>query len=138
MKRTIKERILFFCLAVGLGVAAAAFPASVLAQSGTGSSGSLSTNGNASNGNAPAFNKAVQGESAGTVEGTVENAMNWLGNVICPMLAVGAGVHTVMQLRSGGRWLPSAATGVGLLSISGIVRLAEYFIINTSSAGIAN
>ena len=120
MKKTLKERISLFCLAVGLGIAAAAFPASALAQ--------LQTNGTASNGNAPAFNKAVQGESAGTIEGTIENAMNWVGNVICPLAAVGAGVHTVMQLRSGGRWLPSAATGVGLLSISGIVRLAEYFI----------
>lgn len=125
MKKSLKERIVYLCLAVGLGVAAAAFPASVVAQ--------LSTNGSASNGSLPAFNTAVQGESAGTVEGTVLNAMNWIGNVICPLLAVGAGVHTVMQLRSGGRWLPSAATGVGLLSISGIMRLAEYFIANGNS-----
>jgi predicted transporter len=129
MTKRLKGRLYVFCLAAGLGIGAAAFPATVAAQ--------LTTNGNASNGNAPAFNKAVQGESAGTVEGTVENAMNWLGNVICPLLAVGAGVHTVMQLRSGGRWLPSAATGVGLLSISGIIRLAEYFIVNTSSTGIS-
>ncbi len=129
MTKRLKGRLYLFCLVAGLGVGAAVFPATVAAQ--------LTTNGNASNGNAPAFNKAVQGESAGTVEGTVENAMNWLGNVICPLLAVGAGVHTVMQLRSGGRWLPSAATGVGLLSISGIIRLAEYFIVNTSSTGIS-
>ncbi len=121
---------MFICLAVGLGIGSALLPATVVAQS---SGGGLSTNGSASNGNTPAFNVAVQGESAGTVEGTVLNMMNWLGNVICPMLAVGAGVHTIMQLRSGGRWLPSAATGVGLLSVSGIVRLAEYFIVNGSS-----
>lgn len=126
---TRKDRIIRFCLVVGLAVAAAVAPASVVAQ--------LQTNGNASTGSSPAFNVAVQGESAGTVEGTVENAMNWLGNVICPLLAVGAGVNTVMQLRAGGRWLPSAATGVGLLSISGITRLAEYFIANTNTTGIS-
>jgi hypothetical protein len=123
--RTLKTQIIYGCLAVGLGIATAAFPAIAVAQ--------ITTNGSASNGNAPAFNKAVQGESAGTVEGTIENAMNWLGNVICPLLAVGAGVHTVMQLRAGGKWLPSAATGVGLLSISGIIRMAEYFIVSGNS-----
>jgi hypothetical protein len=120
MKKTLKERIIYLCLAVGLGVGATAFPAMAVAQ-------------NASNGAAPAFNKAVQGEDSGTVEGTVENAMNWIGNVICPLLAVGAGVHTVFQLRAGRGWLPSAATAVGLLSISGIIRLAEFFITNGSS-----
>ncbi|MDI3255164.1 MAG: hypothetical protein QJR10_10345 [Bacillota bacterium] len=115
MQHSLRERFLYFCLAAGLAVAAAVCPASVLAQA-------------ASSGSAPAFNKAVQGETAGTVEGAVENAMNWVGNVICPLLSVGAGVHAVMQFRSGGRWLPSAATGIGLLSISGIIRLAEYFV----------
>ncbi len=129
-KKTLKEQIMFMCLAVGLGIGSALLPAVVVAQT---SSGGLTTNGSASNGNAPAFNVAVQGETAGTVEGTVLNAMNWLGNVICPLLAVGAGVHTVMQLRSGGRWMPSAATGVGLLSISGIIRLAESFIVSGNS-----
>lgn len=124
-KKNLKLRIIYGFLAVGLGIASVGFPAIAAAQ--------LTTNGSASNGNAPAFNKAVQGESAGTVEGTIENAMNWLGNVICPLLAVGAGVHTVMQLRAGGKWLPSAATGVGLLSISGMIRLAEYFIVNGNS-----
>ena len=38
-----------------------------------------------------------------------------------------------MDLRAGGKWLPSAATGVGLLSISGMIRLAEYFIVNGNS-----
>lgn len=126
--KTLKERIQFICLAIGLGIGSATLPATLFAQSGY-----PATNGSASSGYAPAFNVAVQGESAGTVEGTVLNGMNWLGNVVCPMLAVGAGVHTVMQVRSGGKWLPSAATGVGLLSISGITRLAEYFIVNGSS-----
>jgi predicted transporter len=124
-KHSLRERIVYFCLAIGLAVAAAGLPAIAVAQT-------------ASSGTTPAFNKAVQGETSGTVEGTIENAMNWVGNVICPLLAVGAGVHTVMQLRSGGRWLPSAATGVGLLSISGIIRLAEYFITNGSSGVGAN
>jgi hypothetical protein len=112
---SLLHRIKLYSLAIGLGVVMSLAPASVFAQT---------------SGNAPAFNKAVQGEQAGTVEGTVENIMNWTGNVACPLLAVGAGVHTVMQLRTGGRWLPSAATGVGLLSISGIMRLAEYFVNN--------
>jgi hypothetical protein len=129
MMKNLRDRLVLFCLAMVLGSAAAAFPVTAFAQ--------LTTNGYASTGNAPAFNKAVQGESAGTVEGTVENAMNWIGNVICPLAAVGAGVNTVMQLRAGGKWLGPAATGVGLLSISGIIRLAEYFIVNTNSTGIA-
>jgi hypothetical protein len=130
MKKTLKERFFMFCLAVGIGLATAAFPAVALAD--------LTTNGNASNGNAPAFNTAVQGESAGTLEGAAMNAMNWVGNIICPILAVGAGVSTVMQVRSGGKWMPHAATCGGLLSISAIMRLAEYWIVNTSSTGITN
>lgn len=132
VKRTLRVREKFFltCGSIVLALAAAAWPASALAQM------QMQTNGSASLGSAPAFNVAVQGESAGTVEGTVENAVNWLGNVICPLLAVGAGVNTVMQLRANGKWMPSAATAVGFLSISGIIRLAEYFIVNTSSTGI--
>lgn len=118
---SLKQRILFAVLALGMFVAGAMMPAAALAQ--------LNTNGMANNGQAPVFNTAVQGESAGTVGGTLLNSMNWLGNVICPILAAGAAVHTVIQWRSGGRWVPSAATAAGLLSISGLVRLAESFVM---------
>jgi hypothetical protein len=124
MKKSLKDRILYFCLAIGLGITAAALPMIAAAQT--------ATSGQPSSGNTMAFNRAVQGENAGTVEGTVENIMNWVGNVICPFAAVGAGVHTVMQLKAGGKWMPSAATAVGLLSISGLMRLAEFFITNAT------
>lgn len=106
---------IMLAVAVSFGLAASLAPAGAVAQNlGTG----------------PAFNKAVQGQTASQPEGAFMNVVNWVGNVICP---VGAGlmvVATVVQWRSGRGWVSSAATAGGLLAVSGVTRLIEYFITN--------
>jgi hypothetical protein len=77
---------------------------------------------------APATGQAVQGQTAAQPEGAFLNAVNWVCNVICPVGAGIAVVATVLQWRSGRSWLPSALTAGGLICVSGILRLIEYFI----------
>ncbi len=79
-------------------------------------------------GNTPATGKAVQGQTAAQPEGAFLNVVNWVCNVICPVGAGIAVVATVLQWRSGRSWLPSAMTAGGLICISGLLRLIEYFI----------
>lgn len=84
-------------------------------------------------GQEPATGIAVQGETAAQPEGTLLNAMNWLGNVICPVAAGGTLVGTVAKATTGGKWVPWAVGTGGLLSVSGGLRLMEYFIMNGRS-----
>lgn len=87
-----------------------------------------------STGSAPVFNATVQGQSASTVEGTFANVVNYVGNVICP---IGAGLMvaaTVVQVKSGKSWAPTAITAGGLLGVSGITRLIEAMVTNGQSA----
>jgi hypothetical protein len=79
-------------------------------------------------GQAPAVGQAVQGQTAAQPEGAFLNLVNWTCNVICPVGAGIAVVATVLQWRSGRSWLPSAMTAGGLICVSGILRLIEYFI----------
>ncbi len=79
-------------------------------------------------GNTPATGKAVQGQTAAQPEGAFLNVVNWVCNVICTVGAGIAVVATVLQWRSGRSWLPSAMTAGGLICISGLLRLIEYFI----------
>lgn len=81
-------------------------------------------------GQEPAVGVAVQGETAAQPEGTLLNAMNWLGNVICPVAAGGTLVGTVTKATTGGKWVPWAVGTGGLLSVSGGLRLIEYFVMN--------
>ena len=81
-------------------------------------------------GQEPAIGVAVQGETAAQPEGTLLNAMNWLGNVICPVAAGGTLVGTVTKATTGGKWVPWAVGTGGLLSVSGGLRLIEYFVMN--------
>jgi len=58
------------------------------------------------------------------------NFINWIGNVIAPVGAGGAVVGAVVSWLHGrgvGRWLAAAA---GLLAVSGITRLIEFWITN--------
>jgi hypothetical protein len=85
-------------------------------------------------GSAPVFNATVQGQSASTVEGTFANVVNYVGNVICP---IGAGLMvaaTVVQVKSGKNWMPTGLTAIGLLGVSGILRLLESMVQNGQSA----
>jgi len=79
-------------------------------------------------GNTPATGRAVQGQTAAQPEGAFLNLVNWVCNVICPVGAGLAVVATILQWRSGRSWLPSAMTAGGLICVSGILRLIEYFI----------
>jgi hypothetical protein len=86
-------------------------------------------------GTQPALNKAVQGQTAAQPEGAFLNLVNWIGNVIAP---VGAGLCVVMAVvsythgRGVARWAVAAA---GLLAISGLTRLLEFWIQN-GTAGV--
>jgi uncharacterized membrane protein YqgA involved in biofilm formation len=85
-------------------------------------------------GSAPTFNATVQGESASTVEGTLANVVNYVGNVMCP---IGAGLMvaaTVVQAKTGKSWVPSLVTAGGLLAVSGVTRLIETMVLNGQSA----
>jgi hypothetical protein len=79
-------------------------------------------------GAAPQTNKAVQGQTATQPEGAFLNLVNWIGNVIAP---VGAALCVVMAIiaytngRGVARWAVSAA---GLLMVSGLTRLLEFWI----------
>lgn len=86
-------------------------------------------------GGAPVFNKAVQGQQATQPEGTVLNIVNWIGNVICPLLAVGAVVMAVISYTQGRGVMRWAVTAVGLLMISGLTRLIEAWI-NNGTGGV--
>ena len=86
-------------------------------------------------GGAPATNKAVQGQTAAQPEGAFLNLVNWIGNVIAP---VGAALCVVMAIinythgRGVARWAIAAG---GLLMISGLTRLIEFWI-SQGSAGV--
>ena len=79
-------------------------------------------------GAAPQVNVAVQGQTGAQPEGAFLNFVNWVGNVISP---VGAGVAVLGAVASYAtgrgvfRWLITAA---GLLAISGLTRLIEFWI----------
>ncbi len=84
-------------------------------------------------GGTPQVNKAVQGQTASQPEGAFLNLVNWVGNVICP---VGAALCVVMAIvnythgRGVARWAVAAA---GLLLISGLTRLIEFWIAQGQS-----
>ncbi len=82
-----------------------------------------------------ATGQAMQGQSAAQPEGTVLNLVNWVGNVISPVgaaLAVVMAVVSYSQGRGVARW---AVTAGGLLVISGLTRLIEFWIAN-GTAGV--
>lgn len=86
-------------------------------------------------GQQPATGQAVQGQTAAQPEGTVLNLVNWVGNVIAPVgaaLAVVMAVLAYSQGRGVARW---AVTAGGLLVISGLTRLIEFWIAN-GTAGV--
>jgi hypothetical protein len=81
-------------------------------------------------GQQPATGQAVQGQTAAQPEGTVLNLVNWVGNVIAPVgaaLAVVMAVVSYSQGRGVARW---AVTACGLLVVSGLTRLIEFWIQN--------
>jgi hypothetical protein len=86
-------------------------------------------------GGQPALNKAVQGQTAAQPEGAFLNLVNWVGNVIAPVCAALCVVMAIISYIHGRgvtRWAFAAG---GLLGISGLTRLIEFWI-NNGTAGI--
>jgi len=80
-------------------------------------------------GTAPQLNVAVKGQTGAQPEGAILNFVNWIANVVAPVGAGGAvfaGIVSFLLGRGSGRWLLGAA---GLLAISGITRLIEFWIL---------
>jgi len=85
-------------------------------------------------GTSPQFGQAVQGQQATTVEGTVLNIVNWSCNVIAPVIAVACLGIAGWHFKSGRGYMGWGVTGVALMVISGLGRMAEGFI--TQAQGI--
>jgi hypothetical protein len=81
-------------------------------------------------GTAPQVNVAVQGQTGAQPEGTFLNLINWIGNVIAPVGAGGAALMAIGSFAMGrgfGKWV---FTAIGLLLVSGVTRLLEFWIAN--------
>ncbi len=85
-------------------------------------------------GTSPQFGQAVQGQQATTVEGTVLNIVNWGCNVIAPVIAVACLGIAGWHFKSGRGYMGWGVSGVALMVISGLGRMAEGFI--TQAQGI--
>jgi hypothetical protein len=86
-------------------------------------------------GAAPAVNVAVQGEQATQPEGTFLNLINWIGNVIAPVGAGGAALMAIGTFAMGRGFAKWVFTAIGLLMVSGLTRLLEYWIAQ-GTAGV--
>src|ERR1035437_3418737 len=79
-------------------------------------------------GDAPQVNVAVQGQTGAPPQSAVLTFGKWIGNVIAP---VGAGVAVLGAIGSyatGRGTFRLLVTGAGLLAISGVTRLIEFWI----------
>ena len=79
-------------------------------------------------GSAPQTNVAVQGQTGAQPEGTWLNLINWIGNVIAPVGAGGAALAAIISFAAGRGFARWAFTAIGLLMISGVTRLLEFWI----------
>ena len=79
-------------------------------------------------GAAPQVNVAVQGQTGAQPEGAFLNFVNWIGNVIAPVGAGVAVVGGIVSYASGRGYLRWMGTALGLLAVSGLTRLLEFWI----------
>lgn len=86
-------------------------------------------------GQQPATGQAVQGQTAAQPEGAVLNLVNWVGNVIAPVGAALAVVMAVVSYSQGRGVMRWSVTAAGLLVVSGLTRLIEFWIQN-GTAGV--
>ena len=84
-------------------------------------------------GTAPQFNRAVQGQTGAQPEGFFFNIVNWIANVIAPVGAGAAVVGGIVHYAIGRAALRWFATAAGLLVVSGITRMIEFFITSGTS-----
>ena len=78
----------------------------------------------------PQVNVAVQGQQGSQPEGTFLNLINWIGNVIAPVSAGGAALMAIGAFAMGRGFAKWVFTAIGLLMVSGITRLLEFWIAN--------
>jgi hypothetical protein len=81
-------------------------------------------------GAAPQVNIAVQGQTGAQPEGAFLNFVNWVGNVIAPVGAGIAVVGGIVSYASGRGYMRWLGTALGLLAVSGLTRLLEFWIAN--------
>ena len=86
-------------------------------------------------GAAPQVNVAVQGQQGTQPEGTFLNLINWIGNVIAPVGAGGAALMAIGAFAMGRGFAKWVFTAIGLLMVSGLTRLLEYWIAQ-GTAGV--
>jgi hypothetical protein len=86
-------------------------------------------------GTTPQVNVAVQGEQATQPEGTFLNLINWIGNVIAPVGAGGAALMAIGSFAIGRGFARWVFTAIGLMLVSGVTRLLEYWIAE-GTAGV--
>jgi len=86
-------------------------------------------------GAAPQVNVAVQGQQGTQPEGTFLNLINWIGNVIAPVGAGGAALMAIGAFAMGRGFAKWVFTAIGLLMVSGVTRLLEYWIAQ-GTAGV--
>jgi hypothetical protein len=86
-------------------------------------------------GTAPQVNVAVQGQQGTQPEGAFLNLVNWISNVIAPVGAGGAALMAVGAFVVGRGFAKWIFTALGLLSVSGITRLLEYWVAQ-GTAGV--
>jgi hypothetical protein len=79
-------------------------------------------------GSAPQTNVAVQGQTGAQPEGTWLNLINWVGNVVAPVGAGGAALAAIASFAAGRGFSRWAFTAIGLLMVSGLTRLLEFWI----------
>ncbi len=71
----------------------------------------------------------------------IVNAVNWIGNVIMPMFAVLNFVRGIIALGGvfenfniGDDWARYFLVGLGSLTVSGVIRLFEHFVLTSPSS----
>ena len=85
-------------------------------------------------GAAPQMNVAVQGQTGAQPEGAFLNFVNWVGNVIAPVGAGVAVVGGIVSYASGRGYIRWIGTALGLLAVSGLTRLLEFWIAQGRAA----
>jgi hypothetical protein len=74
-----------------------------------------------------AIKRGGSGSNRGAAGGAFLNFVNWVGNVISPVGAGIAVVGGVVSYASGRGYVRWIGTALGLLAVSGLTRLLEYW-----------
>jgi hypothetical protein len=83
--------------------------------------------------NGPVVGKVAPGQSASVVEGTTESALNYMANVIFPLLTVAFLGYVVFAIKTGRGWVVGAVCAFACLCLSGGTRLLEYHVAQGAS-----